>query len=193
MSDLLHRRMFLRAALAAGAAWATTDILQVEDALAWAAQANGADLSALKALTPSQARVLDAMTARILPSVDGRAGAHEAGVVLFIDRSLSTFNARQKPFYVEGVADLNRRAAAKTGAASTFDALPATEQDDILRGIEKAPFFQALRFDTIVGTFGLPTWGGNKDYAGWHMIGFEHQPRFQPPFGYYDADSAGRD
>ena len=192
MSDLLHRRTFLRAALSAGAAWATTDILQVEEALAWAAQANGSDFAALKALTPEQSRVVDAMTARILPAVDGRAGAHEAGVVYFVDRSLSTFSAAQKPFYAEGLADLNRRAAAKAGAARTFDGLSAAQQDEVLRDIEKAPFFQALRFDTIVGTFGLPTWGGNKDYAGWHMIGFEHQPRFQPPFGYYDADAAGR-
>ena len=58
----------------------------------------------------------------------------------------------------------------------------------MLREIEKTPFFQAARFDTIVGTFALPTWGGNRDYAGWHMLGFEHQPRFQAPFGYYDAD-----
>ena len=58
----------------------------------------------------------------------------------------------------------------------------------MLRDIEQTPFFQAARFDTIVGTFALPTWGGNRDYAGWHMLGLEHQPAFQPPFGYYDAE-----
>ncbi len=58
----------------------------------------------------------------------------------------------------------------------------------MIRDIEKTPFFEAARFDTIVGTFALPTWGGNRDYAGWHMLGFEHQPAFQPPFGYYDAE-----
>ena len=45
-----------------------------------------------------------------------------------------------------------------------------------------------MRFDTIVGTFALPSWGGNRDYAGWHLLGLEHQMRFQAPFGYYDAD-----
>jgi len=45
-----------------------------------------------------------------------------------------------------------------------------------------------MRFDTIVGTFALPTWGGNTDHRGWQMIGFEHLPRFQAPFGFYDAD-----
>jgi hypothetical protein len=38
-----------------------------------------------------------------------------------------------------------------------------------------------------VGTFALPSWGGNRDYMGWHLLGFEHQMTFQAPFGYYDA------
>ena len=105
----------------------------------------------------------------------------------FIDRALGTFNAQQKTRYVDGVADLNRRAAAKAPGAP-FASLTAAQQDDLLREIEKTPFFQAVWFDTIVGTFGLPTWGGNRDYAGWHLLGFEHQPSYQPPFGYYDAD-----
>jgi gluconate 2-dehydrogenase gamma chain len=62
------------------------------------------------------------------------------------------------------------------------------QQDEILHDIESTPFFQAIRFDTIVGTFALPSWGGNRDYMGWHLLGFEHQMRFQPPFGYYDAE-----
>ena len=37
--------------------------------------------------------------------------------------------------------------------------------------------------------FALPTWGGNRDHAGWHMIGLEHQSRFQPPFGAYDVEA----
>ena len=38
MIDLQHRRTFLRAAMAAGAAWAAADLSQVEEALAWAAE-----------------------------------------------------------------------------------------------------------------------------------------------------------
>ena len=49
--------------------------------------------------------------------------------------------------------------------------LTPAQQDESLREIEKTPFFQTARFDTIVGTFALPTWGGNRDYAGWHMLG----------------------
>ena len=83
---------------------------------------------------------------------------------------------------------MNRRAALKSKASTTFAALTPAQQDEVIRDIEKTPFFEAARFDTIVGTFALPTWGGNRDYAGWHMLGFEHQPAFQPPFGYYDAE-----
>ena len=187
--DLHNRRSFLRAAMAAGAAWAAADLAQVEDALAWSAQQTVSGVTrTLGALTPAQAEALDAVTSRIVPSVDGRPGAHEAGAVYFIDRALSTFNASQKKLYLDGILDLNRRAASVRSGVSTFATLTPAEQDSVLRDIEQTPFFQAARFDTIVGTFALPKWGANRDYAGWHLLGFEHQPRFQAPFGYYDAD-----
>jgi gluconate 2-dehydrogenase gamma chain len=188
MNDLHNRRTFLRAAAAAGAAWATADLAHVEEALAWAGHQAGKGDATLTVLTRAQADVLDALTSRILPSVDGRPGAHEAGAVYFIDRALATFNANQTRVYGDGIADLNRRAGLKSNASTTFAALTPAQQDEVIHDIEKTPFFDAARFDTIVGTFALPTWGGNRDYAGWHMLGFEHQPAFQPPFGYYDAE-----
>jgi gluconate 2-dehydrogenase gamma chain len=206
MIDLQHRRTFLRAAMAAGAAWAAADLSQVEAALAWAeeqsarghgagsAAANTSGASGFTALTKAQADVVEAMTARILPAVDGRPGAREAGAIRFIDRALATFNAAQKPSYVEGVADLNARAASKSPAAGlSFATLTPAQQDELLREIEQTPFFQSVRFDTLVGTFALPSWGGNRDFAGWRLLGIEHQPFFQAPFGYYDANANGKD
>jgi gluconate 2-dehydrogenase gamma chain len=190
--DLHDRRAFLRAAIAAGAAWATTDLGDVEAALAWSGEQVKGRTGAAAALTKTQSAVLDAMTARIIPAVGGRAGAREAGAIHFIERALATFNAPNTTLYADGIADLNRRATDKAPGAASFAALPAAAQDDLLREIEKTPFFQAVWFDTIVGTFGLPTWGGNRDYAGWHMLGFEHHPSFQAPFGYYDAEIAKR-
>jgi gluconate 2-dehydrogenase gamma chain len=187
MSTIEDRRTFLRAALAAGAAWAGADLLQVEEALAWAArqvQTGGAE--DLRVLTRAQATVVDAVTSRILPSVDGRPGAHDAGVLYFIDRALATFTSGQKNLYLTGIADLDKRAAGKW-KVSGFVALTPVQQDEILHRIEKTPFFQAIRFDTICGAFALPTWGGNRDHAGWRLLGLTHQPAFQPPFGYYDA------
>jgi len=189
MNDLHNRRAFLRAAAAAGVAWAAADVLQVEDALAWAGQqAVSRTAATTTALTKAQADVVDALVSRIIPSVDGRPGAHEAGAAYFIDRALGTFNASQKTLYADGIADLNRRAAARAPGTASFAVLPPAVQDEVLREIEQTPFFQAARFDAIVGTFALPSYGGNREYAGWHMLGFEHQPRFQAPFGYYDAD-----
>jgi gluconate 2-dehydrogenase gamma chain len=187
VSDLQGRRAFLRAAVAASAAWAAADILQVEEALAFASQQAGATSAlATTTLTQLQADVVDALASRILPSVDGRPGAREAGALYFIDRALATFNTSQRSLYVAGIADLDQRA--QTRANVGFAALTPTQQDDVIREIETTPFFQAARFDTIVGTLALPVWGGNRDYLGWRLLGFEHQMTFRAPFGYYDAE-----
>ena len=190
--DLHSRRAFLRAAAAAGAAWSAADLLSVEDALAWSAEQAAAKASgSFTVLSAAEAEAIVALSSRIIPSVDKRPGAREAGVVFFVDKALATFNAGQKKMYAEGLQDLDRRAA-DMFKATAFSRLTAAQQDDVIRAIEKTPFFQAVRFDTIVGTFALPTWGGNRDYAGWHMIGLEHQARFQPPFGAYDVEANRR-
>jgi gluconate 2-dehydrogenase gamma chain len=189
VTDVIDRRTFLRAAAAAGAAWATASLADVEDALAFASQqASAAVAVAPNALTPAQAEAVAALASRILPAVDGRPGAREAGAPYFIDRALATFNAAQRPLYSEGIADLNRRARMNAANAVSFAALTPVQQDEVIREIETTPFFQTARLDVIVGTFALPSWGGNRDYMGWHLLGFEHQMRFQPPFGYYDAE-----
>jgi len=179
--------------MAAGAAWAAADLIEIEDALAFASQQTSANLVAqTRALTPAQAEVVSALTSRILPAVDGRPGAREAGALAFIDRALATFNAAQRPLYTQGIADLNRRAQARVTRVTGFAALTSGQQDEVIREIEATPFFQAVRLDTIVGTFALPSWGGNRDYLGWHLLGLEHQMTFQAPFGYYDADANRR-
>jgi gluconate 2-dehydrogenase gamma chain len=187
--DLHSRRTFLRAAAATGAAWSAADLVSVEEALAWSAgQAAARGSGAFTVLSAAEADTVDALSSRIIPSVDKRPGAHEAGVVFFVDRALATFNSGRKKMYAEGLQDLNRRAGDMFNGAA-FSKLAAAQQDAVIRAIEKTPFFQAVRFDTIVGMFALPTWGGNRDYAGWQMIGLEHQSRFQPPFGAYDVEA----
>jgi len=189
VTDFHARRAFLKAAMAAGAAWAAADLFDIEDALAFASQQTSANVATqTRALTAAQADVVSALTSRILPAVDGRPGAAQAGALSFIDRALATFNAAQRPLYADGIADLNRRAQAKVRGAVGFTALTSSQQDEVIREIEATPFFQAVRLDTIVGTFALPSWGGNRDYTGWHLLGLEHQMTFQPPFGYYDTD-----
>src|SRR5262249_15223315 len=148
MDDTQSRRTFLRAAAAAGLAWTAADFAQIDEALAWAArQAETGGAGSLTVLSAAQAEVIEALAARILPSVDGKSGAHEAGVVYFIDRALATFNADLKKLYADGIANLNRRAARRWKAA--FAALTAAQQDELLHSIEKTLFFKAARLHTI--------------------------------------------
>ncbi len=42
----------------------------------------------------------------------------------------------------------------------------------------------------MFGVFSDPSHGGNRDKAGWAMIGFDNRHAWQPPFGYYDAQVA---
>src|SRR6266576_3745513 len=88
-----------------------------------------------------EAKEVDAVTSRIIPS-DETPGAHEAGVVYFIDRALTTFGIDDQKTYREG-----------------------------------------FLID--------PDYGGNRDGAGWKVIGRAREYMFQPPFGYYDKGYPG--
>ena len=38
--------------------------------------------------------------------------------------------------------------------------------------VPPAKFFEAVRFHTIIGFLADPKYGGNRDYAGWKVIGY---------------------
>jgi gluconate 2-dehydrogenase gamma chain len=186
------RRNFLRAAAAAGLVLTMSDLDEMSDALVRARRrvAGGAPQD-FEVLDAEQAATVAAIAARIIPSDDGLPGATEAGVVHYIDRALATFSAGQKPAYTEGIADLDRRVSRAHGSGSRFASVTTQQQDEVLRSIERTPFFGMVRFDTIVGMWALPTYGGNRDFSGWQAIGMEHQPLFRAPFGWYDAQVTG--
>jgi gluconate 2-dehydrogenase gamma chain len=144
-----------------------------------------APAQALIHFTPAQAAEIDAISARIIPT-DEAPGAHEAGVLYFIDRSMTTFTKEQVPLFEGGLASIAKSVEKGHGASAKFSTLAADQQDAILKGIEKTPFFGAMRFATIAGYLALPKYGGNKDYAGWKFIGQEHAWEQKPPFGWYD-------
>ena len=194
MDDFTTRRAFLQAAGAAGATWLIADIALVREALAYAAATKETPPPwQFQNLTAEQAADIEAVAARIIPS-DGTPGAKEAGVIHFIDRALSTFNASQKPVFDEGIADLNRRARERWRGTTSFASLTTERQDELLRSIESTPFFQAIRTATLFGMFALPSYGGNQNYVGWQLLGHIHQPSYQQPFGWYDdpANGGGR-
>jgi gluconate 2-dehydrogenase gamma chain len=189
MSDSATRRTFLQVAGSTGAAWLLADVVLVRDALAHAIkQRTLPPPYAFEALTAAQAADLEAVAMRVIPS-DDTPGAREAGVIHFIDRALTTFNANQKPVFDEGLADLNRRTRDRWPGVASFAALQPARQDELLRSIEQTPFFQSARFAVLAGMFSDPSYGGNRDYVGWALLGHVHQPAFQPPFGWYDAEA----
>lgn len=190
MSDTVSRRAFLAAAGAAGTAWLLADPKLVNAALAHAkAAAATPPPYQFSVLTAAQAADLEAVAMRIFPS-DGTPGAKEAGVIHFMDKALATFAADQKQVMIAGLDDLNKKAGSKWAGTKSFSALQPAQQDELLKSIEQTRFFGQVRFATVVGMFGNPSYGGNQNQVGWKLLGFEAHGVFQPPFGYYDAEAA---
>lgn len=125
------------------------------------------------------------MAARIIPT-DETPGAREAGVIWFIDQSLTGFAVDQQEFYTEELVKLEAAVAAAYPGERRFAELADDQQDAILTAMQDTPFFGAVHFATIAGMFALPKYGGNADYLGWQLIGQENVHEFTPPFGWYD-------
>src|ERR1700760_1722817 len=64
-------------------------------------------LPALIFFNEEEARIVEAMTARIIPGSPGNPGAKEAGAVIYIDRALAGFFSHIPTFYREGIADFD--------------------------------------------------------------------------------------
>ena len=157
-------------------------------------------------LTTEQARQLQAIASQIIPT-DDMPGAREAGVVYFIDRALMTFAVDTRPVYEKGIAAINQLTSTKYPGRKTFADASPEEQEALLtefaagRGIggayleigpaDSRDFFQTIRMHTVFGFLADPSAGGNKDYAGWKVVGRDPAPTFAPPYGYYDKGYPG--
>lgn len=187
----LPRRGFLAdsgRALAAG--WLTLQLPWL-GAMAGCARGDAAHGAPFTTLTAAEGRAMRAFAAQIIPSDAELPGAEEAGAAYFVDRALAL------PMYDDllpriraGLAALDARARAH-GAADGFAALADDDQIALMREVEHGEFFAAARFLVVAGTFADPSYGGNRGGAGWHLVGIEHRPSFQAPFGWYDGP--GRD
>jgi gluconate 2-dehydrogenase gamma chain len=181
------RRSFLHDLAGVGAGFLIVDPAGLEDALAHAARAlQSQPRPAFKVLTADEARDLDAVTSRIVPTTD-TPGAREAGVVFFIDHALSTFQKDAIQDLRAGLADLTKRAASRRRGAGSFAALSTTEQDAVLVSAEGEEYFGLLTFLTFMGMFGEPSFGGNRNEVGWKLLNFNPHGPHKPPFGHYDA------
>ena len=134
----------------------------------------------LENLTATEADLLDAIVARLIPTDASGPGAAEARAAHYIDRALGGALAPSRQAYTAGLAALDRYARSSRGRA--FTELPATDQDSVLIDVEtgaatgftgsSGAFFALVLSHTHQGTFGDPYYGGNANFIGWDLIGY---------------------
>jgi hypothetical protein len=116
-----------------------------------------------------------------MPGAPGKGGATDAGVLNYIDLALSGAYADQQDFYRRGLAQLD--AYCRDTHNQPFVKLSAAQQDEVIGALEQGKaggfafptaqaFFNTLRTHTMEGMFADPLYGGNKDFAGWKLVGF---------------------
>ena len=131
-------------------------------------------------LSPTQQTTLHALMDRIIPP-DDYPGAWEAGVGDYLARQFERDLRDCLDLYRAGLDALEAEAQASAGAS--LAALPAEQQDALLRRIEAGQVVQAWPvdpaqfFQTVVqhvheGFYSDPGNGGNRDAVAWHMIGY---------------------
>jgi len=190
--DIARRQFLQESASAITAVWLTA-ALGGAATLSTLSCAPADHKSKWQTFTDAEGEDVAAIASLIIPS-DVTPGAREAGVIDFIDRSLSSFAREQRPLFATGLADLERRVAAAHPRAKSFARLDASEQTAILHQLEqsKSEFFTAMLAATAAGMFANPEYGGNRNKIGWKLIGFDDRFYWEEPFGYYDRDEGTR-
>jgi gluconate 2-dehydrogenase gamma chain len=129
----------------------------------------------------ADAATIAAFTERIMPSAPGKPGARDADVLNYIDLALAGAYAEMQDFYRRGLATLD--AYCRGTYKESFVHLTPERQDEVLTALEEGKatgftyptsreFFSILRTHTMEGMFADPLYGGNKDFAGWRLVGF---------------------
>ena len=129
--------------------------------------------------TTQEQLVLAAFTDRILPADELGPGATASGVPDYINRSLSDWNSAELPFLQNGLQNLDATAHARHG--SGFAELDSGQQDSLMEAMEAGALegfddaqqvFNRLYRLTLEGMFSDPWYGGNRNFAGWDLIGY---------------------
>jgi gluconate 2-dehydrogenase gamma chain len=127
------------------------------------------------------AATVAAFTERMMPSAQGKPGARDAGVLNYIDLALAGAYADLQDFYRSGLAQLD--AYCRKTFNESFRRLDPARQDEVIAALEEGKatgftwpsaeeFFSTLRTHTMEGMFADPLYGGNRDFAGWRLVGF---------------------
>ena len=173
----LTRRDFLRdTTIYGGGLWISLSLPRPNAARA------AAESSGRAVLTETEWITVEAITGRIIPT-DHEPGAIEARCVNFIDKALAHEDAQARPLYAVGIAGTEQVAQRRFGQA--FSKLAPAEQDDVLVALERGDasgwpegpvssvaFFATVRAHTILGFLADPKYGGNRDFAGWKVVGY---------------------
>jgi gluconate 2-dehydrogenase gamma chain len=171
----LSRRQLLTRGLWLGGAAALQ--VQLPRALAAAAASKSPEV-----LSTREWKIVEAITARLIPT-DHEPGAVEAGCVNFIDKALANEDTDHRPLYRDGLRGLD--AVARAHAGKPFVALPPAQQDAVLAALEDGKaagwseatprpeeFFEQVWQHTIWGFLADPKYGGNRNFAGWRVLGY---------------------
>jgi gluconate 2-dehydrogenase gamma chain len=204
-NDLNRRDFLLRGCSSLSAVWISSHWPALLSAARHARESAQSASPKLEFFTPEQAIEVDAITARIIPT-DDTPGAHEAGVVYFMDHALTTFFADDQKTYRDGLPEFAARAKEMFPALERFSVATLEQQEAILHSFDDdhpaqnrpfrtnaaaKNFFETLYYHTVTAFLLDPDSGGDPKGIGWKLIGRDRQPMFQPPFGYYDKDYAG--
>jgi gluconate 2-dehydrogenase gamma chain len=138
----------------------------------------------------AEARDVEALAARIFPGSPDDPGAREAGVLAYVDRAVEGAYRDLQFSYRRGLAELERYC--REDAQASFADLDADRQDALLSELDEiavqleagevpatdpqrvilARLYGMVRQHTLEGMLGDPTYGGNRDGAGWRLVGF---------------------
>ena len=131
----------------------------------------------LETLSDVEMATLEAIAARLIPSDASGPGASEARAAHYIDRALGGALIDFRDTYRSGLAAIDTYARTSKGTA--FAQLAPADQDVVLTDMERnaafegsAGLFGVLLSHTLQGTFGDPFYGGNRNFAGWDLIGY---------------------
>jgi gluconate 2-dehydrogenase gamma chain len=127
------------------------------------------------------ARTIAAFTERLMPGAPGKPGATDADVLNYIDLALAGAYADEQDFYRRGIIQLDAHCVAAYG--KPFRRLSTAQQDEAIAALEHGQtiaftwptaqaFFNTVHKHTMEGMFADPIYGGNKDFAGWILVGF---------------------
>src|ERR1700751_2783812 len=135
---------------------------------------------ALTALSVAEASTLDALFEQLFPGDESGPGASAIGVIQYLDRALSGPYAHHLETYRLGVYALDGESESRFGkpfadadGSQQSELIGALEKNSALtfQAVEAKAFFELVRSHLQEGLFSDPVYGGNRDKAGWRVLG----------------------